>query len=627
MPPLDSTPQVNNLPVGTNKSLKENLGDDQETALRQAEAKYHSIFEYALDGIFQTDPDGKYLSVNPALAQIYGYASPEALTAAQPNFHRQLYVDPHRRAEFIELMARYDTLSNFESQIYQQDGTKIWISETCRAVRDGNGQLLYYEGFVRDITDRKQAELALQESEIRNRAILTAIPDLILRLQRDGSYLDYVPAKNFAALHSKAETFGKCLTDLLPLEIAQERMQFIERALSTGDPQVFEQQLAIAGESHEFEVRVVVSGDDEVLMIVRDITKRKQAEQALRQKNEELAATLKQLQATQQELIQFEKMAALGQLVAGVAHEINTPLGAIRAASSNTQKALEELLQDLPRLFQRLTEEQQTCFFRMVDQVLTHPDYQSTMREKRQWKRSLVTWLETYQIRNTRIIADTLVDMGIYDELEPFLPLLQDAKADFVLHLVYNLARLKGNSQNIMVAVERAAKVVFALKTYARYDQSHKKVLTDIPSGLETVLTLYQNQLKQGIEVLRDYQPLPPLLCYADELNQVWTNLIHNALQAMNNKGRLEIRSEQRISEVLGECIVVSITDNGMGIAPEILPRIFDPFFTTKPPGEGSGLGLDISKKIVDKHAGCITVESIPGQTTFFVWLPVTESL
>ncbi|MEG4484803.1 PAS domain S-box protein [Microcoleus sp. D2_18a_B4] len=136
-----------------------------ETALREAEEKYRNIYENALNGIFQTAIDGKYISANPALASIYGYDSPAELIAAQPNFHNQLYVKPNRREEFAALMNEYGILSNFESEIYRKDGSIIWISENCRTACDEAGNLLYYEGFIKDITDNKQAEIKLQQAK------------------------------------------------------------------------------------------------------------------------------------------------------------------------------------------------------------------------------------------------------------------------------------------------------------------------------------------------------------------------------------------------------------------------------------------------------------------------------
>jgi signal transduction histidine kinase len=142
---------------------------------------------------------------------------------------------------------------------------------------------------------------------------------------------------------------------------------------------------------------------------------------------------------------------------------------------------------------------------------------------------------------------------------------------------------------------------------------------SNIHEGLETVLTLYYNKIKHTVEVRRQYGRIPPVACYPDELNQVWTNLIHNALQAMEYRGTLTIRTEAQDQDV-----AVSITDSGSGIPEDVRQRIFEPFFTTKPQGEGSGLGLDIARKIVEKHQGDIQVESRPGETTFSVKLPIT---
>ena len=245
----------------------------------------------------------------------------------------------------------------------------------------------------------------------------------------------------------------------------------------------------------------------------------------------------------------------------------------------------------------------------------------STTKEKRSAKRSLIPGLEQQQILDARQVADTLVDMGLSDHLDDFYPLLQHPRSSFILAVAHNIARLKGNSQTIQMAVDRVAKIVFALKSYARHDDSDSRVLTQITDGLDTVLIMYQNQIKQGLEVQQHYEVVPAIWCYPDELNQVWNNLVHNAIQAMGNQGTLTLRLRQH-----SDSLQVEVEDTGSGIPPEVLPRIFEPFFTTKPIGEGSGLGLDIVKKIIDKHNGKISVESKPGQTCFTVELPISSN-
>ncbi|MBD2186129.1 response regulator [Planktothrix sp. FACHB-1355] len=331
--------------------------------------------------------------------------------------------------------------------------------------------------------------------------------------------------------------------------------------------------------------------------------------------NEELAITLQQLKATQEELIQSEKMAALGQLIAGIAHEVNTPLGAIRSSAGNISKLLNQTLEELPPLFQSLSPEEVQDFLGLLQRSLQQEISLST-KEERQFRRSLQRRLEELAIDNADIIADRLVIMGVYQEIETFIPLLKKPDSLPIVEIAYQLSELKRGTDTINTATERASKVVFALKTYARYDNSAKMVPANLSEGIETILTLYQNQIKQGIEVIRNYAELPPVLCYPDELNQVWTNLIHNALQAMNYRGTLRIDINQFQQQAM-----ISITDSGKGIPEDIKSKIFEPFFTTKPPGEGSGLGLDIVKKIVEKHSGKIEVESEPGRTKFTVFL------
>jgi signal transduction histidine kinase len=244
-----------------------------------------------------------------------------------------------------------------------------------------------------------------------------------------------------------------------------------------------------------------------------------------------------------------------------------------------------------------------------------------TSKEKRILKRTVQQKLSNENIAEVSTLANMLTYMKIFDvceECDELWPLLKDEQAISIVKAARNFVSVRKNSENINLAVDKASKVIFALRKFAHQDASGEKTEIDIIDSIETVLTLYHNQIKQGVEVVKHYQSLPPVLCYADEIHQVWTNIIHNALHAMALNGTLTIE----VTRSAENQIRVSFTDTGCGISSAIKARIFEPFFTTKRRGEGSGIGLDIVKKIIDKHQGKIEIESEVGKgTTFKVFL------
>jgi two-component system, NtrC family, sensor kinase len=521
-----------------NHELAHQIAERQrvEEALRQAEQKYRSIFENAVEGIFQTTPDGYYLACNPALARIYGYESADALLKNLTNIGQQLYTDPNRRQEFIEQLYTCDVVSDFESQVYRKDGSIIWISENARAVRAEDGTLLYYEGFVTDITQRKLAEEASRR-----------------------------------------------------------------------------------------------------------------AESQLRAKAEQLKQALTKLQQTQAQLIHNEKMCNLGQLVAGVAHEINNPVNFVCGNLIPATQYVDDLL-DLLRLYAKYYPQ-------------PAPEIQG---------------------RAEAIDLEFLVE-------------------DFPKTL-----------SSMQLGADRIRQIVQSLRSFSRIDESHMTQV-DIHKGIDSTLLIINNRLKPkgdnpGIAIVKEYGELPLIKGYAGLLNQVFMNLLCNAVDAledcpsrlcaetdfeehyravngngssdhqacsMGNRSGTSARrlgcvsvSDRETSagspsttsasacaqetdivpmfsptespKVIRICtelieedardehtteprIVIRIIDNGPGMTEDVRSQIFDPFFTTKPVGKGTGLGLSISYQIVvEKHGGQLQCISAPNQgTEFRIEIPI----
>jgi signal transduction histidine kinase len=335
-----------------------------------------------------------------------------------------------------------------------------------------------------------------------------------------------------------------------------------------------------------------------------------------------LRTVTSRLRSTESMLVQNEKMAALGTLAAGLAHELNNPAAAIRRSAAQLRDALSEW-QRLATELSALTDLRQTEMVSALQKETvkrTAAPAQSDPLSLSDHENELQEWLEDHSVEQAWEFAPVLVSFGWdRDELERLTEHFSTAQLAVVVRWLAAGSSIYGLLEEVGTSAEAISEIVKAVKTYSYLDQAPIQEV-DIKESLENTLVILRSKIKVGVSITRDYADnVPCVEAYGSELNQVWTNIIDNAINAMQGQGELVLRTYTRDGDV-----VVEIIDNGPGIPPEVQPRIFDPFFTTKGPGVGTGLGLHIAYNIVvHKHRGQIQVASKPGETRFRVVLPV----
>ena len=317
---------------------------------------------------------------------------------------------------------------------------------------------------------------------------------------------------------------------------------------------------------------------------------------------------------------QRDRLAALGKLSAGLAHELNNPASAAKRAASQLKGILQKIRDAAHELGRRdLTPTQKAEIEKLESCIIQHKDAPLDTLAMSDLEEQLDSLLRSHGQNDLWQLAAGLAQRNIKPSLlESLFAEFDPVTARAALVRIAAVAEVYSLLDEIENSASRISDLVLAIKDYTHMDQAPVQNV-DVVKSLESTLTILNHKLKKGVTVHREYQNTPLLVnSFGSELNQVWTNIIDNAIDAMSGQGELRIRTCRDAA-----CAFVAIGDNGPGISPDVQSHIFEPFYTTKGVGEGTGLGLDTVQRIVKKHHGSIEVASKPGDTLFQVWLPL----
>jgi PAS domain S-box-containing protein len=525
--------------------------DRQRQALSKVKEELQSaqmLTSNALDIICATDSRGRFIEVNEACTAILGYSKQELL--GMPFIDFVYHKDVAATNQAASAILAGQRLEGFENRCVHKDGSLVDISWSAHwSVRDK-----IMVGVGRNMTELKRMQRQLSENEQRYRSLFDFHPDAVFALDMEGRFLSGNAAVERITGYRLEQATGM---PFLPVVAKRDRDRVEQhfRLAVQGQGQSYDMS-GYRSDGSQFHVNVsnlpiVVDGAIVgVYGIAKDISAQLQTRQ--------------DLSAAETRLAQAEKLASIGQLAAGVAHEVNNPLGYVNSNLTVLSRHAAKLLQ----------------------------------------------LLDAYRATEGQLDAELPASRN-----------LMATKAGIDLNYVRaDLAEVVADARE---GIGRVSKIVQSLRDFSRREQSVQAVSADLHQALDSTLNIAMNEIRFKAQVIKEYGQLPLVECVVGEISQVFMNLIVNAAQAMETRGLITIRTWQD-----GEEVKIRVSDTGVGIAPEVQHRIFEPFYTTKPVGQGTGLGLAISYGIVQKHRGRIELESTLGHgSSFTVTLPVRAEL
>ena len=618
----------------------------QFTDLIKSEENYRSLFENAFEGLFQSTPEGRFISVNPSFARMLGYASPEELVSSISDIATQYYANPEDRHRYRQLLQKDGFVEHFEFTAQCKDGSHIWVSDSTRVIYDRDGKIARYEGNVTDITERKQAEEALRESEHKLSTHLQNTSVGAISWDMDYKIVEWNPAAETIFGYTKEEALGKHSVGLL---LPEGLRGFVEG--------IFQDLLSGKGGSRNINENITKDGrriicdwyntvlkdaDGKVIgmtALVNDITERMQTEEAL-QKSEKQYRTL------------FEK---INDAIFIVEKDTGRYLDANKAAVELTGRTLEELKQLTVHDITPEGADQRLLTIAEADGIkelgaVTYSRPDNTHR---------IAMLSSVPLGDNAVIG---IARDITHDLEVERQLRQSQKMESIGTLAGGIAHdfnnilspIIGYSEIILMdtpedspdreglnqiytSALRARSLVKQILTFARQG-SGELMLMKMQPIVKEALKLIRSSIPTTIEIIQDINPdCGVIKADPTQIHQIVMNLTTNAYHAMEETGgELKVSLKQiKLGEydiinsdmIPGVYVCLTVADTGVGMDKSLTDKIFDPFFTTKAIGKGTGMGLSVVHGIVTAMGGAINVYSEPGKgTEFHVYLPVEKT-